>query len=222
MALQSSGTITMAQIQTEFGGSNPASLNEYYRGGSYVPDTSTNSGIPTSGTIDMADFYGGANFSPDLVSTVNCGVSSASNKQGFYTIRGFETAGGPLGSLPDSSLLFTSGKAITVYDDCKAKVTSSGTNQDRFWISYKTSSSNFTNDAAFLSHMNGRSVTASFSSSSGAITLNTSNGSFTSSTSGSDYIVDFVSTQGSSASQTIAAVFGAASAGNVVTLTHSA
>ena len=129
MALQSSGTITMAQIQTEFGGSNPISINEYYRGGSYVPNTSTNSGIPTSGTIDMADFYGGANFSPDLVSTVTCGISSASNKSGFYSIRGYQ-ASNSLGSLPDSSLLFVSGKAITVYDDCKAKCTSSGTNQD--------------------------------------------------------------------------------------------
>jgi len=59
MVLQSSGTITLAQIQTEFGGSNPASLSEYYRGGSYVPNTSANSGIPTSGTISFSQFYGG-------------------------------------------------------------------------------------------------------------------------------------------------------------------
>ena len=59
MVLQSSGTITLAQIQTEFGGSNPASLSEYYRGGSYVPNTSANSSIPTSGTISFSQFYGG-------------------------------------------------------------------------------------------------------------------------------------------------------------------
>ena len=41
MALQSSGTITLAQIQTEFGGSNPIGLSEYYKGGSYVPNTAT-------------------------------------------------------------------------------------------------------------------------------------------------------------------------------------
>ena len=39
MALQSSGTITLAQVQSEFGGSNPISMSEYYRGGSYVPTT---------------------------------------------------------------------------------------------------------------------------------------------------------------------------------------
>lgn len=39
MALQTSGTITFAQIQAEFGGANPISLSEYYRGGAYVPTT---------------------------------------------------------------------------------------------------------------------------------------------------------------------------------------
>lgn len=55
MALQSSGAITLAQIQTEFGGSNPISLSEYYRNGSYV--TSNNTNVPTSGTISMNQFY---------------------------------------------------------------------------------------------------------------------------------------------------------------------
>lgn len=56
MALPSSGQLTMAQIQTEFGGSNPINLNEYYRGGSYVTDNNTN--VPTSGQITMNNFYG--------------------------------------------------------------------------------------------------------------------------------------------------------------------
>ena len=59
MVLQSSGAITLAQIQTEFGGSNPININEYYRGGANVPDTAANSGIPTSGTISLNNFYGG-------------------------------------------------------------------------------------------------------------------------------------------------------------------
>lgn len=49
MALQSSGAISLSQIQTEFGGSNPISLNEYY---------SAADGIPSSGTISMNQFYG--------------------------------------------------------------------------------------------------------------------------------------------------------------------
>lgn len=56
MALPSSGTITLADIQTEFGGSNPASLSEYYRGGAYV--TTNNTGVPTSGAVSLSNFYG--------------------------------------------------------------------------------------------------------------------------------------------------------------------
>lgn len=41
--------ITMSQIQTEFGGSNPISLSEYY--GVYP-------GVPGSGEIAMGDFHG--------------------------------------------------------------------------------------------------------------------------------------------------------------------
>lgn len=45
------GTITMQDIQTEFGGVNPIALNEYYSGGAYVP--SGLAGVPASGTISM-------------------------------------------------------------------------------------------------------------------------------------------------------------------------
>ena len=49
MALQSSGAISLNDIAGEFGGSTPHSLSEYYGAAS---------GIPSSGTIDFADFYG--------------------------------------------------------------------------------------------------------------------------------------------------------------------
>ena len=57
-ALQSSGAITLAQVQSEFGGSNPISMSEYYRGGSYVPSHGGTTGIPSSGQISMSQFYG--------------------------------------------------------------------------------------------------------------------------------------------------------------------
>jgi hypothetical protein len=57
MAIPASGTLTFAQIQTEFGGSNPIGLNEYYRGGAYVPNIPANSAIPTSGAIALSNFY---------------------------------------------------------------------------------------------------------------------------------------------------------------------
>lgn len=54
----SSGTIKLSEVKTLFGGDGK--LKSYYRGGSNVPDISVNSGIPTSGTISLQDFYGSA------------------------------------------------------------------------------------------------------------------------------------------------------------------
>lgn len=39
--LQSSGAISLANLQTTMGGANPISLSEYYRGGAYTPATKT-------------------------------------------------------------------------------------------------------------------------------------------------------------------------------------
>ena len=47
--------ISLDDVQTEFGGSNPIEIVEYYAGGSYVPVSVT--GIPTSGQISLNDFY---------------------------------------------------------------------------------------------------------------------------------------------------------------------
>ena len=37
MTIKSSGTLAISEIATEFGGSTPHSLSEYYAGGSNVP-----------------------------------------------------------------------------------------------------------------------------------------------------------------------------------------
>jgi hypothetical protein len=55
MALQTSGAISLLDIQNEFGGSNPISLSEYYGAAS---------GIPASGTISIGNFYGATAFNP--------------------------------------------------------------------------------------------------------------------------------------------------------------
>jgi hypothetical protein len=49
MTLQSSGPISLANVQTEFGGTNPIGINEYYGAAA---------GVPASGTISLNDFYG--------------------------------------------------------------------------------------------------------------------------------------------------------------------
>lgn len=61
MALQTSGQISLNDIQGEFGGSNPIEIDEYYRGGGRVPNIPANSNVPTSGTIALSNFYGAFN-----------------------------------------------------------------------------------------------------------------------------------------------------------------
>ena len=58
MAIPLTGTISLTDIQTEFGGTNPISLSEYYKGGSYVLTTDYAPNVPTSGKISLSDFYG--------------------------------------------------------------------------------------------------------------------------------------------------------------------
>jgi hypothetical protein len=62
MTLPSSGPLSIEDIANEFGGTAPHSLSEYYRGGSLVPDSSLTQSIPTSGLINVSDFYGTTNY----------------------------------------------------------------------------------------------------------------------------------------------------------------
>jgi len=55
MALQGSGAISLLNLATEFGGTAPHSMSEYYRGGGLV--SSNNTSVPTSGAISLTDFY---------------------------------------------------------------------------------------------------------------------------------------------------------------------
>ena len=59
MALPDSGAIKLSEIASQYGGSAPHSLKDYYRNGTEgVPDTVATASIPTSGEIGLKDFYG--------------------------------------------------------------------------------------------------------------------------------------------------------------------
>lgn len=59
MAIASTGPISMSTIQTEFGGSNPISMSEYYRSNTYENNVSgNNTGVPQSGEIKLSQFRG--------------------------------------------------------------------------------------------------------------------------------------------------------------------
>jgi hypothetical protein len=72
MTIPSSGPVTFTDIQTEFGGTNPIALNEYYAGGTYVPagTTGTYGAVPSSGQISVQNFYGTTAFTPVYIEEV--------------------------------------------------------------------------------------------------------------------------------------------------------
>jgi hypothetical protein len=57
MALQSSGAISLLNVQNEFGGSSPINISEYY---------GADTGVPSSGAISLYDFYGKSAEEPGL------------------------------------------------------------------------------------------------------------------------------------------------------------
>lgn len=63
MPIPASGPLSMTDIQTEFGGTNPIGLSEYYAGGGLVPPgtTGTFGAVPSSGAISIQNFYGTSN-----------------------------------------------------------------------------------------------------------------------------------------------------------------
>ena len=100
MALQTSGAISLGDIQTEFGGTNPISISEYY---------GADTGVPASGTISLSDFYGKSavppDYTPDAVDWGNlygsAAVSSSRTLTGFnqqitLEISNFTNSGDPI------------------------------------------------------------------------------------------------------------------------------
>ena len=81
MALQSSGAISLSEIGTEFGDSQPHSLSEFYAGGSAGVTSGGAPNVPSSGEISFSNFYGAAN-------QVSVTVSSNATNQNVSTLFG--------------------------------------------------------------------------------------------------------------------------------------
>jgi len=73
MALPSSGPLSLTDIQTEFGGAGPLSLNMYYKGGAYVLATDYAPNVPASGQISISDFYGARKGIQTTLTVTNAG-----------------------------------------------------------------------------------------------------------------------------------------------------
>ena len=99
MAIPSSGAISFSTIQTEFGGSNPIGLNEYYAGGAYVPSSTsgTNGAVPTSGAISVDKFYGTALTLPGAAVYTTPGTYSWTAPAGVTSVSVVAIGGGGTG-----------------------------------------------------------------------------------------------------------------------------
>ena len=89
MAVTSSAPISITNLVTEFGGSTPHALTEYYRGGSLVPNTTANNSVPTSGAISLTDFFG-ATASGETSDTLTLTIAS------FLVFRGLSNFAGSI------------------------------------------------------------------------------------------------------------------------------
>ena len=87
MTLPSSGPLSIEDIANEFGGTAPHSLSEYYRGGGLVPDSSLTQSIPTSGSINVSDFYGTTNYTTlEILGEVNWLQESTTNTSSSQSV----------------------------------------------------------------------------------------------------------------------------------------
>jgi hypothetical protein len=142
MPIPSSGAISFEAIQTEFGGTNPISLNEYYDGGGLVPSGTSgdNGAIPTSGAISVNQFYGTAKVLPSQQAFITPGnftwvapagvrsVSAVAVGGGGNNLYYYPAAGGGLGWKNNISV--TPGTSYSVKVGCQ--------NEDSFFINANT------------------------------------------------------------------------------------
>ena len=97
MTLPVSGPLAMTDIQTEFGGTNPIGLNEYYAGGGLVPagTTGTYGAVPSSGALSIQNFYGTSNYIPIYIEDVFSTYLYAGNSSTQTINNGIALATGP-------------------------------------------------------------------------------------------------------------------------------
>jgi len=125
MTLQTSGAISLSQVQSEFGGGNPISMSEYYRGGSYVPTSVGGSAGAWSGYQANASTYywsvvGNANY----LEWANVNVGGFSSSASSHTSGGYEYE---KGTLFTSSGGGKGGGPVTYYYRIRRRSTGSST-----------------------------------------------------------------------------------------------
>jgi hypothetical protein len=111
MALQSSGAISLSQIETEFGGSAPTSLSEYYAAAAGIPGNNN--------PLSLSDFYGTASL-VGIETIATPVIINGQNSLQQITVSDYISSGGSL-SIPASWWIWsdsTSVAAMTIDIPC--------------------------------------------------------------------------------------------------------
>lgn len=160
MALPTSGPLSLSDIQTEFGGSNPISLSEYYAGGAYVlaGTTGTYGAVPSSGAISIQNFYGTTAALDTQTVTVGTYIDKYNYASGYSTFLG-------IGAVSDGSFNPKGGAAIqvlmhnngTVFFQIQGNQTNAG------WTTMTVAGTPYTRASASFTTTTGGSAYASWS-----------------------------------------------------------
>lgn len=160
MALPSSHPITLGQVCTEFGAPTTARLGLFVRGGSYVPNTTTNAGVPTAEPITLGDLLGAAEYTPmsgimggifdvyggntwHAMGTATCSVSGGQGTKSYaFSIVGGDASHFRIDSTPGNQAqvsgqavgtgIYTSQLKCTVTDDVTSIDVFGNLNYERF------------------------------------------------------------------------------------------
>tara|TARA_R110002012_G_scaffold241144_2_gene415353 strand:+ start:13 stop:549 length:537 start_codon:yes stop_codon:yes gene_type:complete len=106
MAVRSSAPVSLVtDIVGEFGGDTPHSLTEYYRGGSLVPNTTTNENVPTSGNpISLTNFLGSSSVTAWSTTMTVGGITGKVSEIGYGSAGAVQNATPTYGSLSDNTI----------------------------------------------------------------------------------------------------------------------
>lgn len=84
MTVPTQGPVSFSDLQNTFGGTNPISMSEYYRGGALVPVGTNTSGIPSSGAIGVASFRGTTPFASVYYEVIGGGGAGGYGRDNGY------------------------------------------------------------------------------------------------------------------------------------------
>jgi hypothetical protein len=111
MPTQSSGPISFADLRNFLGTGAPTSFNQFYRGGTYVPNIVPNDHVPTAGEINIQEMYS-TWVLKTLTFTINVGSYASSGlpgKKGTLYGYGLAVKGGTFGSISQNTFLTPNG-----------------------------------------------------------------------------------------------------------------